>query len=55
MNSIIYQHFRLNQEVQFMKDYSSPDFNITIFEIEEVITISVIKTDPNGDENDWWG
>lgn len=38
-----------------MKDYISPDFNITIFEFEEFITLSVIKTDPDGDGNDWWG
>lgn len=39
-----------------MKNYSSPDFNITVFEFEEVITLSVIKTDPDGGGgSDWWG
>lgn len=39
-----------------MKKYTPPDFNITIFELEDIITASSPtfgENDPNGDE--WWG
>ena len=39
-----------------MEKYIPPDFDITIFEIEDIITASSPTfgdQDPNGD--DWWG
>lgn len=36
-----------------MREYITPDFDITVFEIEDVITLSIGSNDPNG--NDWWG
>lgn len=38
-----------------MKEYMTPDFDVTVYEIEDVITVSIGSTDPNEDGNDWWG
>lgn len=39
-----------------MKKYISPDFDVTIYEIEDIITLSMGDKDPNGgDGSDWWG
>lgn len=44
-----------------MKEYIKPDFDVTIYEVEDVITASSPgnlefgKDDPNGDSGDWWG
>lgn len=38
-----------------MKEYMTPDFDVTIYEIEDVITVSIGANDPNDDGNDWWG
>lgn len=32
--------------------YVTPDFDVTIYEIEDVITLSMTDGDPNGDG--WW-
>lgn len=37
-----------------MKNYLTPDFDVTIFEIEDVITLSIGGTAPDDDGNDWW-
>lgn len=37
-----------------MREYITPDFDVTIYEIEDVITVSFIDTDPDGDTG-WWG
>lgn len=36
-----------------MKEYITPDFDITIYEIEEDIALSISSVDPDGD--DWLG
>lgn len=36
-----------------MKHYIKPDFDITIYEIEDEITASIILDDPDGE--DWFG
>ncbi len=41
-----------------MKEYLTPDFDVTIYEVEDVITASNIqigKNDPNGNDDDWFG
>ena len=39
-----------------MKNYLTPDFDVTVFEIEDVITVSIGNTAPDfdGGYNDWW-
>ncbi len=35
--------------------YVTPDFDVTIYEIEDVITLSMGDKDPNGgDGSGWW-
>lgn len=35
--------------------YVTPDFDVTIYEIEDVITLSMGDKDPNGgDGTGWW-
>ena len=36
-----------------MKEYITPDFDVTIYEIEDVLTASIIPDDPDGE--DWFG
>ena len=39
-----------------IKTYETPDFDVTIYEVEDIITASSPTfgdQDPNGD--DWWG
>lgn len=38
-----------------MKEYISPDFYITIYEIGDVITLSIGDGDPDGGDDGWWG
>lgn len=38
-----------------MREYVTPDFDVTVYEIEDVITLSITPTDPDGGETDWWG
>lgn len=38
-----------------MKEYISPDFDITVYEIEDVITVSIGNGDPDGGNTGWWG
>ena len=33
--------------------YIKPDFDVTVYEVEDVITLSFPETDPDGDG--WWG
>lgn len=35
-----------------MKEYITPDFDVTVYEIEDVITVSISTGDP---DTDWWG
>lgn len=34
--------------------YVKPDFDVTVYEVEDVITVSVVDTDSE-DGVDWWG
>ena len=36
-----------------MREYMTPDFDVTVYEIEDVITVSVQPED--GDGSGWWG
>lgn len=36
-----------------MKNYTTPDFDVTIYEIEEILTLSINTNDPDG--GIWWG
>lgn len=36
-----------------MREYITPDFDVTIYEIEDVITLSINDNDSNGGQ--WWG
>ena len=39
-----------------MKKYMTPDFDVTVYEIEDVITLSFGNADPNTEtDNQWWG
>ena len=39
-----------------MGNYTPPSFDIISYEIEDIITLSVGDSDPNGgDGSDWWG
>ena len=38
------------------REYMTPDFDVTVYEIEDVITLSMGDKDPNGgDGSGWWG
>ena len=32
-----------------IREYLTPDFDVTIFEVEDVITASIVDIDPDGD------
>lgn len=40
-----------------MREYLTPDFDVTVYEVEDIITISGIRPiDPDPDDgNKWWG
>lgn len=39
-----------------MREYLTPDFDINIYEIEDIITLSIVTVDPddNGLGEAWW-
>lgn len=37
------------------REYVTPDFDVTVYEIEDVITLSIGEGAPNGGDTDWWG
>ena len=37
------------------REYLTPDFDVTVYEIEDVITVSVGENDPDGSDTSWWG
>ena len=40
----------------FTMKYMTPDFDVTVYEIEDVITLSYGDQDPNGGSGEgWWG
>ena len=36
-----------------MREYLTPDFDVTVYEIEDVITLSINENDSDGEG--WWG
>lgn len=40
-----------------MKEYVTPDFDVTIYEVEDIISnsLSIGTKDPDGSEDDWLG
>lgn len=36
-----------------MREYLTPDFDVTVYEIEDVITVSINTNDSDGGQ--WWG
>ena len=37
-----------------IREYLTPDFDVTVYEVEDVITVSIGDKDPDGEEG-WWG
>ncbi len=38
-----------------MKKYETPDFDVTIYEIDDVITLSIGEGNLDGGNTNWWG
>lgn len=40
-----------------MKEYITPDFDVTIYKVEDIVAanVSIGTTDPDGDGDDWLG
>lgn len=39
-----------------MREYLTPDFDVTVYEVEDIITLSIHTGDPDADTGDqWWG
>lgn len=40
-----------------IREYVTPDFDVTVYEIEDVITLSIGEGAPDGgsSDNGWWG
>lgn len=38
-----------------MREYVTPDFDVTVYEIEDVITTSIGTNDPDPSKDPWWG
>ena len=46
-----------------MKKYTTPDFDVTIYEVEDILTasgggnddVTIGTTDPNGNDDEWFG
>ncbi len=37
------------------KEYVQPDFDVTVYEIEDDIALNISVADPDSGEEDWWG
>lgn len=38
-----------------MREYLTPDFDVTVYEVEDIITLSIRPGDPDPDTGDvWW-
>lgn len=39
-----------------MREYLTPDFDVTVYEVEDIITLSITPGDPddNGSGEAWW-
>ncbi len=38
-----------------MREYLTPDFDVTVYEVEDVITLSINTPDPDENGDQWWG
>ncbi len=38
-----------------MQRYETPDFNVSVYEIEDVITLSIGDGSVDGGDTGWWG
>ena len=39
-----------------MREYLTPDFDVTVYEVEDIITLSIGTADSDADTGDkWWG
>lgn len=38
-----------------MREYLTPDFDVTVYEVEDIITLSIGDGDPNKGDDAWWG
>ncbi len=38
-----------------MREYLTPDFDVTVYEVEDVITLSIDPADPDENGEQWWG
>ena len=37
-----------------MKMYEAPDFDVTVYEVEDIITLSIGGNNPNPGGDEWW-
>lgn len=39
-----------------MREYLTPDFDVTVYEVEDIITLSgIVPEDPDENGEQWWG
>ncbi len=40
-----------------MREYLTPDFDVTVYKTQDIITLSIGSGDPddNGSGDEWWG
>lgn len=38
-----------------MREYLTPDFDVTVYEVEDIITLSIIPGDLDENGEQWWG
>lgn len=38
-----------------MREYLTPDFDVTVYEVEDIITLSIGDGDPDKGDDNWWG
>ncbi len=38
-----------------MREYLTPDFDVTVYEVEDIITLSFGTVDPDQGDDEWWG
>ena len=38
-----------------MREYLTPDFDVTIYEISNEITLNISSADPDGGDDSWFG
>lgn len=38
-----------------MKEYITPDFDVTIYDVKDNVALNISSPDPNGNDEDWFG